>query len=261
MRDIQKFRQRLASEELLMGACISLADPFVTDCLAGSVDFFWIDMEHSGMTTETVAAHLLAARSRQVPALVRVLGSSTTCIKPVLDQGAEGIIVPQVRSAEEVRRVVMDCRYPPAGQRGYGPRVPSNYGRLEGEAYIRNANQSIYVAVQIENQQALEALEEIVAIPGLDAVVLGPADLSGSLGVLGQFEDSRVVAAMELVIRKARAAGLTVGAGLGPDVNAALTMARRGVHWVSVGTDVQYLWGFYDQMVQAIRQSQDGPSP
>ncbi len=254
MKDILKFRQRLRSKELLIGACISLTDPFVTDCLASSVDFFWIDMEHSGMTVETVAGHLLAARSRGVPALVRVVASGSQFIKPVLDQGAEGIIVPQVRSAEEVARVVQDCRYPPAGLRGYGPRVPSNYGRMEGQVYVRSANQNIYVSVQIENQEALDALDEILATPGLDGVVLGPADLSGSLGVLGQIDAPRVVEAMQTVIRKARAAGLTVGAGAGPDVADGTTMARHGVHWMCVGTDVHYLWRYCDQTVLAVRK-------
>ena len=253
VNDIRKFRDRLRADELLIGVSVSLADAMVTDCLASSVDFFWIDMEHSGMSVETVAAHLLAARLRGVPALVRVVGSGSRFIKPVLDQGAEGIIVPQVSNAEEVSSVVQDCRYPPAGMRGYGPRVPSNFGRDEGEAYVLRANRDIYVSVQIENLDAYNSLDKILATPGLDGVVIGPADLSGSFGVLGQIDHPVVVHAIETIIKKARAAGITVGVGLGPEAEAAITMAKRGVHWMQLGADVHYLWRYYDQLASAVR--------
>src|SRR5262245_20319529 len=151
---IMRFRERLRAGETCMGASITLADPLVTEALGDSVDFFWIDLEHSPMSPEIVQGHLLAARSKNKPSLVRVTGSATPFIKPVLDAGADGIIVPQVRSAEEVRAVVADCRYPPVGRRGYGPRVPSNYGRDGGSAYIERANKSIFVVAQIETAEA-----------------------------------------------------------------------------------------------------------
>jgi len=261
MKDIQRFRREIRSGRVLLGASTSFTDPLVTDCLAASVDFFWIDMEHTGMTTETVAGHLLAARARKVPALVRVVGSGWRFIKPVLDVGAEGIIVPQVRSAEEVRAVVDDCRYPPRGRRGFGPRVPSDYGRDEGRAYIRRANRDVFVSVQIENTDALAAADDILAVPGLDGVVLGPGDLSGSLGVPGETTHPRVVTALRMVIGKAKAAGLSVGAGVAPDPQAALAMARHGVQWMHVGIDAHYLWRYFDQMALVVRRKLGGGKP
>src|SRR5437764_3084793 len=132
MTPIVHFRERLRAGDVCIGASITLADPHVTAALADSVDFFWIDLEHSTMSPEALNGHLLAARSKNKPALVRVTGSGTPFIKPVLDAGADGIIVPQVRTAAEVYRIVRDCRYPPIGHRGYGPRVTSNYGRDGG---------------------------------------------------------------------------------------------------------------------------------
>ena len=108
---IVAFRSKIAAGAICIGASITLIDPRVTDALGDSVDFFWIDMEHSLMSPEAVHGHLLAAKTRGVPALVRVTGSATPFIKPVLDAGADGIIVPQVRSAEEVQQIVADCRY------------------------------------------------------------------------------------------------------------------------------------------------------
>lgn len=253
MSAISRFREQLAADEVCIGASITFTDPRVTDALADSVDFLWIDLEHSFMSPEALSGHLLAARGRQKAALVRVTGSSTPFIKPVLDMGADGIIVPQIRSADEVWRVVRDCRYPPQGHRGYGPRVPSNYGRDGGAEYIARANRELFVAVQIETAEALAALDEILAIPGLDALVLGPSDLSGALGRLGDVEHPTVVAAIETVIAKTRAAGLSVGAGMGTDAAYAAKMAKRGVQWLQVGCDFGYLVEAMDGITKGIR--------
>ena len=183
---VAAFRAKMAAGDICIGASITLTDPHATDALGDSVDFFWIDLEHSMMSAEALGGHLLAAKARSKPALVRVPGSGTPFIKPVLDAGADGIIVPQVRSTAEVQDVVNSCRYPPLGERGYGPRVPSNYGRDGGDTYIERANREIFVAVQIENAQAFAALDEILAITGLDSIALGPWDLSASLGAAGR---------------------------------------------------------------------------
>ncbi len=254
MNDIQKFREQIRSGSVLLGAAISFSDPLVSDVLAGSADFLWIDMEHSGMTIETVTRHLLACRARNVPALVRVVGSGTGFIKPVLDSGAQGIIVPQVRSAAEVHAVVSDCRYPPLGRRGYGPRVPADYGRQESRGYIKRANQSLFVVAQIENTDALHDLDAIASVPGLDSLAIGPADMAAALGHPGEFENPAVVAAFEAIIAKARGAGISIGAGVGSDPQAALAMARRGVQWMHMGADVHYLWRHFEQMKAVVRR-------
>lgn len=258
MIPILHFRERLQAGEVCIGASITLTDPHVTAALADSVDFFWIDLEHTMMSPEALNGHLLAARSKNVPALVRVTGSGTPFIKPVLDAGADGIIVPQVRTVEEVRQIVRDCRYPPLGQRGYGPRVTANYGRDGGADYITRANCAVFVSVQIETAEALAALDEILAVPGLDSLVLGPWDLSGALGRLGEVEHPTVVAAIETVIAKTRAAGLFVGSGMGTDAAYAATMARRGVQWLQVGGDFGYLVMAMDQITASIRSQLPG---
>ncbi len=250
---IAGFRAKLDAGQVCVGAAITFDDPLVTDALGESVDFFWIDTEHGILSPQALAGHLLAARARGVPGLVRVPGSATAFIKPVLDMGAEGIIVPQVRSAQEVEGVVSDCRYPPLGRRGYGPRVPSNYGRDGGDEYITRANQQIFVSVQIENADGYEALDEIAAIPGLDSLVLGPNDLAASLGHMNQLEHPDVVAAVEAIIRTARAAGLYIGSGMGADPDYACLMANRGVQWLQVGCDYNYIVAHTDQIGSQVR--------
>ena len=176
----------------------------------------------------------------------------------VLDAGADGIIVPQVRTVEEVERAVADCRYPPQGRRGYGPRVPTNFGRSGGADYVAAANAGVFASVMIETREAVEAIDAILAVPGLDSVVLGPYDLSGSLGMLGQVEHPTVVAALEHVIARAKAAGKFVGSGMGPDADYAVRMARRGVQWVQAGGDYGYLISFMDGLTQRVRAQLGG---
>lgn len=253
MTAIEIFRAKLDKGQLCIGAGITLTDPLATDALAESVDFFWIDTEHTAMNPETLALHLLAARANNVPALVRVGAGVTYLIKSALDSGADGIIVPQVRSAEEVRAAVADCRYPPLGRRGFGPRVPCRYGRGGGPGYIEAANAQVFVAVQIETREALRDIDAITAIEGLDSIALGPSDLAHALGLSGELEHPKNVEAVETVIGKAKAAGLYVGTGMGADMGYAAKMAARGCQWIQVGGDCDYLVRSIEEITGRLR--------
>lgn len=247
------FRRRLRAGETLIGSGVSFTDPLVSEALADSVDFLFLDMEHSAMSPEALRAHLLAARSRQVLALVRVAEGITNQIKPVLDAGAPAIVVPQVCSVETVRAAVADCRYPPIGRRGFGPRVPMRFGRTPVPDHVADANQGVLVVAMIETVEAVRAIEQIVRVDGLDSIFIGPMDLSASLGHLGQLDHPAVAAAIDTTIAAARAADMPVGMGLGTDVEAAAAVIRRGVQWLQVGGDFRYMIVFFEQMAAAIR--------
>lgn len=248
---IERFRQRLAADETLCGISIYVTDPQVTEALADSVDFLWIDLEHAAMGIEAMRGHLLAARSRRCPVVVRTASSDIASIKPILDAGAPGIVVPQVTSAAEVQHVVDACRYPPQGKRGFGPFTPTDYGRQE-EGYVERANDAVFVAVMIECVEAVDAIDEIVAIDGLDSIVIGPMDLSGSLGVLGQADHPDVVGRMEKAIGAARAKGLPVGSGMPADPAFAARQAARGIQWMQVGVDLAYLTSGVDATMRSL---------
>src|SRR5207245_502364 len=132
--NIHKFRDKLRGGRLCLGSGISVTDPAVTEALCDSVDFLWIDLEHSPISLEALQAILIAARAGGAPALVRIPSNDVGWVKRVLDIGAEGIILPQARSAAEVEAFAAACRYPPQGQRGFGPRRASNYGRVKLDA-------------------------------------------------------------------------------------------------------------------------------
>ena len=252
--NMQRFRNKLAAGQLCLGPGISFSDPAVTEALCDSVDFLWIDLEHNPISLESLLGHLIAARAGGAPALVRVPGSEVSFLKRVLDTGAEGIIVPQVRSAEEVRSVVAACRYPPVGTRGYGPRRGSNYGRDGGKEYLQRANADMFVSVQIEHVDALNALDNILAVPGLDSVVIGPNDLSGSMGIMGEVKRPEVVEAITTIISKARRAGVYAGIGMGPIEDSVCQAAQWGAHWVQCGGDYSYMISFADQLYSRVRK-------
>ena len=237
---VERLKQQLADGELVIGTSLAIADPLVAEALADGVDFLWIDQEHSPLNPESLRTLLLAIRSRSKPALVRVAGAGPEQIKPVLDAGAHGIIVPQLETAEQVLQAVGECRYPPQGNRGFGPMIPTDYGR-RSDGYVERANASVFAAVMIETAGAVAEIEQIVAIPGLDSVVLGPYDLSGSLGMLGDVDHPTVIAAMETVIAAARGAGVFVGSGLPLSAEFATKQVRRGVQWLQMGNDFELL--------------------
>lgn len=255
------FREKLKAGKSCFGVSITLADPLITDAIGDLVDYFWLDLEHSPMSPEIVAAHLIASRGRNVPTLVRVPSNLTSIIKPVLDSGAHGIIVPQVKTVAEVKQVVSDCRYPPQGTRGFGPRVPSNFGKTATANYVEYANQNVFTCVQIETKVALDAIEEIVAVPGLDSIVIGPMDLSGSLGLLGQTRHPTVEKAVDTIIQKARAAGKFVGIGIGADPDYAAQLIARGVQWLQVGSDYSYMIQGIEATKKAIQERVDNNAP
>jgi 4-hydroxy-2-oxoheptanedioate aldolase len=248
----EQFRSRLTAGEILLGPSVGFSDPRVTESLAPSVDFVWLELEHSLVGPEAVVGHVMAARGAGVPLLVRIPVGATALIKPALDSGVQGLIIPQVRSLDEVRAVVRDVRYAPVGTRGLGPVRPSSYGRLPSHEVIAASHEDVFLAVQIETTEALDVVEEIAATPGIDALVVGPADLSSAMGLLGQFEHLRMREAIARIVAAARANGLSVGVGVGDSATAA-AMVRQGVQWVQLSGAEAYLWQRFEQLDAEVR--------
>ena len=250
---IAKFRQSLSDGQVLIGAGVYVVDPQSSDALSDSVDFLWYDQEHSTMSLEALRGHIIVARNRGKPAIVRISELGRPFIKPVLDSGADGIVVPQVKTADEVKALVEDCRYPPLGKRGLGPTIPTNYWRYDDEEFFLQSNMNIFASIMIETVEAVENIDEILAVPGLDSIVIGPSDLAASLGVMGDINHPKVEDAMNEVIPKAKAAGVFVGAGMGPDADWACVLVARGVQWLQLSGDLGYMLYGVDSLTSKIK--------
>jgi 2-keto-3-deoxy-L-rhamnonate aldolase RhmA len=253
MENAKHFRDQIAAGTPVLGTCVTFFDPTVTEALTRVLDFVWIDSEHNPMSLERIQGHILATKGTRTAPLVRVAANDPVLIKPVLDVGAAGVIVPLVKSAEDVRLAVAACRYPPDGIRGYGPRRPADYGRLGGPDYLRLANESIITVVQIEQREAFDDLDELLAVPGLTSIMVGPNDLSASLGFAGQPTHPEVIRAIDTIIAKAKAAKVPAGIAVGPDPEALAGWLDKGFAWVAMGADFSLLLRSTSQLTTQLR--------
>jgi 2-keto-3-deoxy-L-rhamnonate aldolase RhmA len=247
------FREKVAAGTPLLGAAVTLTDPIVSEILCRAVDFIWIDAEHNPLNSKVVEGHLMAVDGRHCPVLVRVPMGDVNFVKHVLDAGADGIVAPQVGSVADARRMIHSCRYPPLGSRGFGPRRAVDYGDRGGRDYPQRANAEVLAFVMLEDVGALNELDEILDIPGLDGVVIGPADLSASLGHIGQIDHPEVQRAIDTIIHKTRTKGRILGVGGGDDVKTAQRWIARGAQWLQLGGDAGYLLSYTRRLVAAIR--------
>lgn len=256
MESARRFIEAMRRGGVSLGTTVSFSDPTVSEALGSAgLDFLWIDMEHAPLTIEAVQAHVMAAQLVGASSLVRVAWNDAVLIKQVLDVGASGVIVPMVRTAADAQQAVAACRYPPEGIRGYGPRRPGNYGRLDGPSLPGQANANVVVIIQIEHIDAVRNLDDILAVPGIDAILIGANDLSGSLGLTAQARRPEVVAAMGTVIEKARARGIFSGLPVDDDLRTALDWIDKGVRWLALGSDAHFLVRGIDRLVAGIRPS------
>ncbi len=241
MENALKFQEKLKGGQVCLGTGISFSDATVTEALSGVLDFVWIDMEHSPLSLAAVQAHIMATKGSDCLPIVRVPCNDPVLIKPVLDIGAGAIIMPLIQTAAEARRAVAACRYPPDGIRGFGPRRPSNYGQLGGPEFCKAMNEAIIPIVQIEHIRAVECIDEILAVPGIGNIVIGPNDLAGSMGRMGQPRHADVIRAIETVIGKARKKGVFVGIGIGDDPDILIEWVDKGINWLAMGADFSLL--------------------
>lgn len=239
------FRDRLAEQRdggrSLVGLWVCSGSPLVAEIFAGSgVDWLLIDMEHSANSLLSVMTQLQAVGGYPVTPVVRVPFGDDVVLKQVLDTGAQNILVPMVSTAEQAREFVAAVRYPPQGRRGVGSSLSrsSRWNRVDG--YLANADDHVSLVVQIESADAVANAAEIAAVDGVDGVFVGPADLSASLGVLGQQTHPDVLAAVQRTFDAVRAAGKPVGVNAF-DLDAAARYIEAGAAFIAVAADVSML--------------------
>ena len=253
MENARKFREKIRRGETCLGVGVAFVDATATEALCSIYDSVWIDAEHQPFSLETVQAHVMATRGTDTVPLVRVAWNDPVIIKPVLDIGVGGIVVPMVKTAEEARQAVAACRYPPEGIRGFGPRRLYHYPPMSTQEFVKFANEEIIVIVQIEHIDAVNDLEEILAVPGLTGIVVGSNDLSGSMGLLGQPRHPDVLKAIDTVIAKARNSDVFAGISIGHDPDIVVEWFNKGMQWVSAGEDISLMMDAAEQSAGAIR--------
>jgi 2-dehydro-3-deoxyglucarate aldolase len=249
------FRARLARHETLIGTLVTLPTPASAEVLASlGFDWLFIDCEHGAIETRELAG-ILQAVGHRIACLVRVAEAAETPIKKALDLGAHGVVVPQVNTPEQAARVVRWARYAPEGERGVGLGRAQGYG-LTLREYVAAANREVAVVVQAEHAQAVEHIEAIVRVPGVDGVLLGPYDLSASLGRMGQLDDPLVVAAVDRVTAACRVAGMPLGC-FGMTAAAVRPYLARGYTLIVASGDALHLASGAKTLLQTLRAPSD----
>jgi 4-hydroxy-2-oxoheptanedioate aldolase len=234
------FKHALAEGRQQIGLWSSLSSNYTVEIIAGAgYDWILLDMEHSPNDLESLLSQLQAAAPYPTHSVVRVPWNDAVTIKRVLDAGAQSLLIPYVSTVAEAKAAVAATRYPPTGIRGVaGTTRASRFGRVQG--YAKKAHEEICVLVQAETKQALDNLEAICAVEGVDGVFIGPADLHASLGYTGETANPAVVPMMEEAMRRIRRAGRAPGF-LTPVEADAKRMLAAGCQFCAVGADTGLL--------------------
>jgi 2-keto-3-deoxy-L-rhamnonate aldolase RhmA len=245
------FRQRLKDREPLIGTVVTLSIPEVAEVLSGAgFDWLFLDAEHGPL--DTLALQRLVMGARATPCLVRLAASNELEIKKALDIGAAGIIAPQVNSAEQAAQVVRWAKYSPLGIRGVGAARAHGYG-LAFKKYLAKANDQTVVVVQAEHGDAVNNIEAIAQVVGVDAVLVGPNDLSASLGHLGDLAHPEVVAAIDRVTEVCQRVGMPLGI-FGMNLAAVKPYLDRGYTLIVCGVDTVLLGTMARELIEQIQE-------
>ena len=239
-----RLKQRLAKDELALGFGVHHLRTSGTGMIAAAAGFDWlfIDMEHGAMSVHEATQIAIAALNQGVTPVVRCCKDALFEGTRALDNGAMGVVVPHVDTAEEARAVAAAYRFPPIGTRSWGG-PPFAYNMLppsnaEAQAEL---NEAILVCVMIETPEAVEAADSIAAVPGIDALMIGTSDLTASMGISGQIGHPRVKAAYEAVAKACKNHGKTLGMGGVYDEVHASTYIGLGARFLLSGNDQSFL--------------------
>src|SRR5262245_48594664 len=240
-----------------IGTWIMSASPIVAEAV-GHVGFDWglLDMEHTPLDMMEVVHMLQALSATKMVPVVRVPWNDAVTVKRVLDAGATTVMFPFVQTADEARRAVAATRYPPQGVRGMA--AMSRASRFGTQAnYLKTANDGMGVIVQLETAAAIGALEQIASVEGVDAVFLGPADLSASMGYVGQLTHPEVMDLMATAVRRCKAIGRPVGT-IGGTPEQVAQFRAAGFDYVALGSDLGLLMRGAQLAVAALRTQEVG---
>ena len=249
-----RLQEFLAAGDTGIGALVQLPSASVVEVLAqAGFDWLVIDTEHGPIDVERLQAMIRATSETATTPFVRIASKLDWLAKRALDVGALGVMIPGVNSADEARAAVRAVRYPPEGSRGYGPTFAALRWGLSGADYVRQANDTVMAILQIEHIDAVARIDDILIVRGIDLVLIGPNDLSGSMGLLGQVSHPEVQAAIDLVLKAAKKAQVPAGIfGVsGDEINRYIA---QGFQAILAGVDVAFLAAGASGMLNQIKR-------
>jgi len=237
-------KEKFKAGELITGMHITLSDPAVTElCASIGYDFLWIESEHSPMDYQNILLNLIAAKAGGTEAIVRIPWNDQVLAKRVLEMGPSGIIFPMIKTKAECDQAIASTLYPPLGIRGFGPQRAIMYGLQDTNEYVHENVPGLIRIVQVETADTIEhELDAILEDPHIDCVMLGPCDLSASIGILPDITSPEAVVIQDKAIRKIRDAGKSAGTSIGSYDSAWIrSWYDRGANVISCGTETSHI--------------------
>ena len=233
-------KAKIKRGEPAVGIWSMFRDPFAIEAMAQvGLDWWAVDTEHTPATTDDLLRIITLLEGTRTVPLIRLMNNDSQWFKTALDLGAPGVIVPMIESADDARRAVSFCRYPPEGSRGFGPIRASRYF-LEVAEYCKSANDEILLVGMIESLRGAQELDAILKVPGLDAIYIGPGDLSATMGCVGNWKQLEVERVIDGMMSKMVAAGMPFG-GLADGPDDFVRFVERGATLVTLGSDLGFM--------------------
>ena len=237
----ENLKKNFINNKIIIGTWLTIPDLTVTEIISGfNFDCFVIDLEHSSISSSQTLEMIRIIDKNDKNCLVRLPNLNIELIKKCLDYGANGIIIPDVRSSEEVKKIVSSCFYPPKGTRGMGLYRAQKFG--EGFSKYLKASKNISVIVQIEHKEAVDKIDEILNVDGLDAIIVGPYDLSASLNIPGKFNNNKFKQNIKKIISASKIHKKSVGFHLVDPSNQGIKkLIKQKFNFIICGVDFKYL--------------------
>lgn len=247
-------KSRLSRSEITIGSWVTLGHPSIAEIMAAAgFDWLVLDMEHSVLELGEVQAIIQVLDAKQCPAIVRLTSNHPDQIKRVMDAGATGVMVPMIKSAADAKAAVDGVYYPPRGQRGVGLARAQGYGN-SFQAYRQWLEENAVIVAMIEHVDAVGNIDDILAVPGIDAYIIGPYDLSGSMGRPGDLNHPDVQTAIAQVLEAGRRAGKPGGIHvIEPDPQALQQRIQAGFNFLGYALDIRILDAICRTHLQNIR--------
>jgi len=251
----KELKQKLRNREILFAGWVSFAHPSITETFArAGFDFMAIDMEHSTITLPEAQRIIAASQAEGVPCLPRPVSHSNDYIKPLIESGADGMLIQMVNTADQVKSLVNDIKYPPVGKRSYGVNRAQAYG-FDFDQYIQSWNDESVFMIQVETIEAVNNIDALLQNDQIDGVMVGPYDISGSLGVPGQTSHPLVIEASKKVIAACEKYGISCGTQVSDSTEESVqALFDLGYTYAILGSDLFVLWKWAEKMNQLMRK-------
>lgn len=249
-------RKRILAGECVYGTMIRQArDPASLAIFAAAgYDYVFIDMEHGNYSIETVADLIRGAKSAGIATIVRVPHLESHFVSRVLDAGGEGIMVPMTSTKEQAEAIVRYSRYAPLGKRGFAQTGQADYRTMKSIELMKEINEHTLVVVQIETQEAIENIDSILSVQGIDVAVIGPNDLSISLGIPDELDSEILTATIEKVIEIAKKRGKCSGIHIG-SIEALKKWRGKGMLVLAYSSDTGFMYSASKMSLEELKRS------